>query len=228
MPTPMTNTLRPIRRFLPGRFWRLAPVGSRAGRGACRLIRDRRVWREGGRAAGRASDPRGAVGRCHPMMDALILFAASSLAGAGNSIAGGGSLITFPVLVWLGRAPILANATNTVSLWPGSVAALHGFRRELVGLRAWIAWGTLPSLVGGVLGAILLLRTPEAVFAWLVPYLILFATALFAVSGPLNAFTQRHSATGGGVPARPRWAPAMLYQPLVSVSGRLFGVGVRC
>lgn len=160
--------------------------------------------------------------------DALVLFAASSVAGVVNSIAGGGSLITFPVLVWLGRAPILANATNTVSLSPGSVAALHGFRRELVGLRRWILWGTIPSLAGGVLGALLLLRTPAAVFAWLVPYLILFATGLFALSAPVNAFMRRHAAAEGalGVPARPRWVPVMLYQLLVSVYGGYFGAGI--
>ena len=94
-----------------------------------------------------------------------------------NSVAGGGSLITFPVLVWLGRDPIIANATNTVSLLPGSIAALHGFRHELRGLGRWIVWGTSPSIVGGVAGAALLLRTPSPVFAWLVPYLILFANA---------------------------------------------------
>src|SRR5262245_55817634 len=84
--------------------------------------------------------------------EAGVLLAASVAAGAVNSIAGGGSLITFPVLVWLGRDPILANATNTVSLSPGSVAALHGFRRELTGLRDWVVWGTSPSIVGGVVG----------------------------------------------------------------------------
>src|SRR5436190_3262554 len=134
--------------------------------------------------------------------DAGIMLVASTVAGAINSIAGGGSLITFPLLVWLGRDPILANATNTVSLSPGSVAALHGFRGELDGLRDWIVRGTLPSLAGGVIGAVLLLQTPSRVFAWLVPYLILFATALFALSGPLNAFVRRHATAGadGGVP----------------------------
>jgi uncharacterized membrane protein YfcA len=146
-----------------------------------------------------------------------------------NSIAGGGSLITFPVLLWLGRAPIIANATNTVSLSPGSVAALHGFRRELVGLRDWIVIGTLPSLVGGVVGAVLLLQTPERVFEWLVPYLILFATALFALSGPLNAFVRRRRAAAtaaDGVPRSPRWPPVMCYQFLVSVYGGYFGAGI--
>jgi uncharacterized protein len=146
-----------------------------------------------------------------------------------NSVAGGGSLITFPVLVWLGRDPIIANATNTVSLSPGSLAALYGFRRELVGLRKWIVWATLPCLVGGVLGAWLLLRTPSRVFAWLVPYLILFATALFALSGPLNALARRRTTaqdTADGVPLAPHWGPFLFYQLLVSLYGGYFGAGI--
>jgi uncharacterized membrane protein YfcA len=160
--------------------------------------------------------------------DASILLAASTLAGAVNSVAGGGSLITFPILLWLGRDPIVANATNTVSLSPGSVAALHGFRRELFGLRPWIVRGTLPSLLGGVVGAALLLRTPSAVFAWLVPYLVLFATALFALSGPVNAFARRHAhaETDHGIPVRPWWPGFLAYQFALSVYGGYFGAGI--
>jgi len=159
--------------------------------------------------------------------DALLLFAASLVAGCVNAVAGGGSLITFPMLVWLGREPILANATNTVSLSPGSIAALHGYRDELVGLREWILWGTIPSLAGGVVGAVLLLRTPSAVFSWLVPYLILFATALFALSGPINALARRRSpGSQGGMPDEPRFGTVMTYQFLVSVYGGYFGAGI--
>ena len=163
------------------------------------------------------------------LAEVAILFAASFVAGIVNSIAGGGSLITFPLLVWLGREPILANATNTISLSPGSVAALHGFRHELDGLRAWIVRGTLPSLAGGVIGAVLLLQTPSRVFAWLVPYLILFATALFALSGPINALARRRadpSGAGDGTPRSPRWGPIMLYQLGVSIYGGYFGAGI--
>jgi uncharacterized membrane protein YfcA len=158
-----------------------------------------------------------------------VLFAAAAMAGAVNSIAGGGSLITFPVLIWLGREPILANATNTVSLSPGSIAALYAFRRELRGLRRWIVWGTIPSVAGGIVGAALLLRTPSRVFAWLVPYLILFATALFAVSGPLQARAARRATatpTRQGVPIHSRWTAILLYQFLVSVYGGYFGAGI--
>jgi len=161
--------------------------------------------------------------------DPWILLAASTIAGAINSVAGGGSLITFPVLVWLGREPILANATNCVSLSPGSLTALHGFRRELGGLGAWLTWGTLPSIVGGVVGALLLLRTPSRVFAWLVPWLIVFATLIFALSGPITSAARRwagHAPTSEGVPRDP-WRPgALFYQFLVAVYGGYFGAGI--
>jgi uncharacterized membrane protein YfcA len=161
--------------------------------------------------------------------DAGILFAASVAAGAVNSVAGGGSLITFPALVWLGRDPILANATNTVSLSPGSLAALYGFRRELEGMREWVVWGTGPSIVGGVVGALLLLRTPSPVFAWLVPWLIFFATLLFALSGPITAAARRragHTAPADGVPHDPSRPGPLVYQFLVSVYGGYFGAGI--
>jgi uncharacterized membrane protein YfcA len=152
------------------------------------------------------------------------------VAGAVNAIAGGGSLITFPLLVWLGREPILANATNTVSLSPGSVAALYGFRRELTGLERWVVWGSIPSILGGLAGGWLLLRTPERVFEELVPWLIAFATALFALSGPITRWVRRHArddAThAAGVPLAPAWSQVLPYQFLVSLYGGYFGAGI--
>jgi uncharacterized membrane protein YfcA len=158
-------------------------------------------------------------------VDAAILLAASLVAGMVNAIAGGGSLITFPVLVWLGREPILANATNTVSLWPGSLAALIGFRRELAGGGPWLAWGAAPSIAGGLLGALLLLVTPSPVFASLVPWLIFFATVLFAASGPLTRLLRRKAAATHGDP--PPSSPTFLaYQLAVATYGGYFGAGI--
>jgi uncharacterized membrane protein YfcA len=148
------------------------------------------------------------------------------VAGAVNAIAGGGSLITFPLLVWLGREPILANATNTVSLSPGSVAALHGFRHELDGLERWIVWGSIPSIVGGLVGGWLLLRTPERVFESLVPWLIAFATALFALSGPITRAVRRHGGSDSEVPEHPGWVRLLAYQFVVSLYGGYFGAGI--
>jgi uncharacterized membrane protein YfcA len=155
------------------------------------------------------------------------MFVASTVAGAVNAVAGGGSLITFPVLVWLGRPAIIANATNTVSLSPGSIAALWGFRHELTGMRRWVIWLSVPSILGGLVGAWLLLRTPERVFDWLVPWLIAFATALFAFSGPVtSALRKRVAPSEDGLPVHPQWTSAIVYQFFVSVYGGYFGAGI--
>src|SRR5437868_771839 len=121
----------------------------------------------------------------------LLIFLASVVAGMVNSVAGGGTLITFPLLVWLGRNPILANASNAVALWPGSLAGVYGYRREMKGLRLWIAWLVPPSIVGAVVGALLLLSTPTKTFTFLVPYLLLLATVLMAVQEPISRRLRR-------------------------------------
>ena len=150
---------------------------------------------------------------------------ASAVAGAVNAVAGGGSLITFPLLVFLGRPPIVANATNTVSLSPGSLAALWGFRHELPGLGRWALWGSIPSILGGLIGGWLLLRTPAPVFEWLVPWLIAFATALFALSEPLTRLARRRTGSAEGVPPHPE-PRLLLYQLAVSIYGGYFGAGM--
>src|SRR5260221_12573081 len=114
-------------------------------------------------------------------MDLLLLLAAAFLAGGVNSIAGGGTLLSFPALVWLGRPPIIANATNSVALWPGSLAGVYGFRQELRKVQRWLLLLTIPSLLGGALGAGLLLRPSDETFVRTVPLLILGATPLPAV-----------------------------------------------
>ncbi|HEX9755475.1 MAG TPA: TSUP family transporter, partial [Gemmatimonadales bacterium] len=83
----------------------------------------------------------------------LVLAMLAAALGSGiNSIAGGGTLVTFPAIVALGVPPLVANATNTVALWPGALASLWGYRGELAGTRAWLARFTLPSLLGGAVG----------------------------------------------------------------------------
>src|SRR5437660_9025574 len=93
-----------------------------------------------------------------------LLFSAALVAGALNSVAGGGSFLSFPALMFAGIAPKIANATNTVALWPGSVASVWAYRKELTARkRELISLGAV-SLVGGILGALLLLKTPEQTF----------------------------------------------------------------
>jgi len=107
------------------------------------------------------------------------LFVAAILAGALNSVAGGGSFITFPMLVLTGVPEIPANATNTIALWPGSVASVGAYRKELNAHRRILVLLSTVSFVGGILGALLLLGTPQATFKAMVPFLLLFATLLF-------------------------------------------------
>jgi uncharacterized membrane protein YfcA len=155
----------------------------------------------------------------------LVIFAAALIAGAINSIAGGGTLISFPALVWIGIDPILANATNAVALWPGSLAGAVGFRRELSTVRRWLLLLVIPSLIGGALGGWLLLRTPSSTFSRLVPFLILVATLLLAaqemISRRLGSLARAHEhPTLGWV------AFVFIFQLLVATYGGYFGAGM--
>jgi uncharacterized membrane protein YfcA len=154
-----------------------------------------------------------------------VIAGAAFAAGLINSIAGGGTLVSFPALLWTGRDPVLANATSTVALWPASLAGVYGFRRELKGgARLFLFFGA-PSLVGGVLGAVLLLRTPSGMFARLVPFLILFATLLLAVQEPLSR-RLRGADDDERTPSRAWWAGALVFQFCVGVYGGYFGAGI--
>lgn len=101
-----------------------------------------------------------------------FLFAAAVLAGGLNSVAGGGSFISFPALVFAGVPPINANATNTVALWPGNVASTAAYRRQLDRSNRKILPLIASGILGGLLGAIALLVTPQATFMHLVPYFL--------------------------------------------------------
>jgi len=115
----------------------------------------------------------------------LLVGMAAAVGAVMNAMAGGGTLITFPALVALGVPPITANATSTVALWPGTMASMWGYRRELGGARDWARAWAIPSIIGGAVGAGLLVVTPERRFEQLVPWLILGATVLFIGQGPL-------------------------------------------
>jgi uncharacterized membrane protein YfcA len=156
-------------------------------------------------------------------VEQVLVFAAACVAGAINSVAGGGTLVTVPTMVWLGMPAINANATSTVALWPGSLSGAWGFRRELVGADRRIFALVVPSLVGGVAGAILLHRTPPDVFERIVPVLILFATCLFTVQDQL----QRRFNLTAIHHAHSHWLSwTMLFQLAVAVYGGYFGAGI--
>jgi hypothetical protein len=154
----------------------------------------------------------------------IVIFFAGVAAGAINSIAGGGTLISFPALVWLGRDPIVANATNTVAMWPGSLAGAYGFRRELSTVRRWVLLLIVPSLLGGALGSWLLLRTPSSVFEKLVPFLILGATLLLAMQ---EVITRRLPPPTADRQPPTRWIVfVLIFQLLVGIYGGYFGAGM--
>jgi uncharacterized protein len=150
-------------------------------------------------------------------------FGAAFLAGAVNSVAGGGTLISFPVLVWLGLPSVVANATSTMGIWPGSVGSLWGFRRELRRADRVMLLLVPPSLVGGALGAFLLRRTSPAAFDHLVPFLILFATVLFALRGAVQRWLKSREAREHR--SRAWLVGAMLFQLAVGTYGGYFGAG---
>ena len=112
---------------------------------------------------------------------ALAIFAAGLGAGTVNAIVGSGSLITFPTLLALGYPPVLANVSNNVGLVPGSVSAVHAYRRELVGQRSRMLTLGPASLAGGLTGAVILLALPHSVFKAAVPALVLRAAVLMAL-----------------------------------------------
>jgi len=153
---------------------------------------------------------------------------AAALGGAINSIAGGGTLLTYPAIVGLGIAPLVANATSTVALWPSAVGSMWGYRKELAGADWWVRRFALPSLLGGAAGAWLLLHTSAARFEHIVPFLVLGATCLFMVQGPVmtRVKARRPAVPGGGDPRPDRQVPFFLYQFGVGVYGGYFGAGI--
>jgi uncharacterized protein len=148
----------------------------------------------------------------------ILLFGVAMLGGAINSVAGGGSFVTFPALLFAGVAAVPANATSTIALWPGSVASVLAYRRELRDVRRELLPMGVASLAGGFAGSVLLLRTSDRTFVLLIPWLLLFATVLFSFGAPL-AKRLSHG-------ARAPLALVTAAQLVVSVYGGYFGGGI--
>jgi uncharacterized protein len=167
-----------------------------------------------------------------PLASLATIAAVSAVGAAVNAVAGGGTLLTFPTLVALGVPPVSANATSTVALWPGSLSSMLGYRRELTGARAWAIRFAMPSILGGVVGALLLMGTSEKRFAAIVPWLVLGATGLFAMqkavvrwllSRATSAPPPRFDANGHLLPPT---TGLLLAQFGVAVYGGYFGAGI--
>lgn len=162
-----------------------------------------------------------------PLVVFLVLCLAALVAGAINSVAGGGTLLSFPALLraFVGRddAAVLANATSTFALMPASLAGAVGYRKEVWECRALILRLLVPSVLGGAVGSLLVTRFPPNVFAALVPWLILTAAFLFLVQGPVK----RLIGAGSHSPPNPLTAIAVvLGQFLIAIYGGYFGAGI--
>ena len=144
------------------------------------------------------------------------VIVASFLAGTLNAVAGGGSFLSFPAMLAIGMGPIQANATNTVALWPGQLTSIAGYRDE-VRRHLSLAWKmALAGLVGGSIGAIILLNTPATTFIQLVPWLLLFAALVFALSEPvMKQLQRRQRAKGEPAPSDNQAESQRNYWPLV-------------
>ncbi len=132
----------------------------------------------------------------------VVLFVAGFLGGMLNSIAGGGTFITFPALIYVGVPPIQANATNTFASCSGYITGLHALRKELAACRDELPKYILLSLLGGVAGAWLLMQTPEDTFRGMIPWLLLLATLLFVFGNQMNQMARKMA-------HRHRYAPAV-------------------
>jgi uncharacterized protein len=157
------------------------------------------------------------------MLPWVVMFIAAFSAGAINAIAGGGTLLTFPVLIWLGLDPKVANGTSTVALWPGLFGGLFGYRKELENSGTILFRLGVTSIVGGAVGAWLLIWTPSPLFAALVPFLILFATVLFMSQSAINQRLRLGSLEEN--PSSIYWVGTIIFQFFSAMYGGYFGAG---
>lgn len=153
-----------------------------------------------------------------------VAFGAAFLAGAINSVAGGGTLISFPVLLWLGLPAMSANATSTVAIWPGSLGSIWGFRKELKSTDSRLKLFVVPGILGGAIGAMLLRLTPAGTFDKLVPFLVLFATVLFSIK---DLVQKKLGTNAGAIHRTGAWFwSALTIQFLAGIYGGYFGAGL--
>ena len=149
---------------------------------------------------------------------------AAVAAGLINALAGGGTLITFPVLMAIGLPPVSANVTNTVALVPGYLGGTFAQASDLKDQKKRL-WVLLPAgILGGLAGGILLLNTGEKLFSDMVPYLILLASTLLAIQNPVRAWLTRRQEQGKATHASEAWAFFPVF--LAAIYGGYFGAGL--
>ncbi len=155
----------------------------------------------------------------------IWLIAAAFLAGVLNAVAGGGSFLLFPAMLGTGMLPIKANATNTVALWPGQLTSIAAYRDDIrKNLRLALPMG-VAGLIGGTAGALVLLHTPQTTFMHLVPWLLLVAATIFAVSRPVSRWIERRRRTLVRSERPPRRTAIFLGTMMVCFYIGYFGAG---
>jgi len=159
-----------------------------------------------------------------PLVDMLLLFSTAFIAGGLNAVAGGGSFITFPTLIFTGVPPIAANATNNTALWVATLASVGAYRKDFHIERRTLLILALTSLIGGVLGSIALLYTSPNVFKALIPYLLLLATLMFTFGDRIKAWFYKWSKKSSS--DSPPLFKVVLAQLAISIYGGFFGAGL--
>lgn len=161
------------------------------------------------------------------MTDALLVGGGAFLAGGMNAMAGGGTFFSFPAMLAAGVPPVMANASNTVALWPASISSAWAYRREAMRHKRWAALLALVSVVGGLTGGLLLLAISNETFMRLIPWLLLVATTLFAFSaqvGKMIRWVKGHmKIASADKPGSPGGA---IFQLMVAIYGGFFGAGM--
>jgi uncharacterized membrane protein YfcA len=155
----------------------------------------------------------------------LWLVVASFLAGVLNAVAGGGSFLSFPAMMGMGVLPVQANATNTVALWPGQLTSVAAYRDDIRKNPRLALLVCFAGLIGGTVGAFVLLNTPQRTFLHLVPWLLLVSASLFAASGPVSRWLERRKSTLAARPTPPRHLPIFLATTFVCFYIGYFGAG---
>jgi hypothetical protein len=154
----------------------------------------------------------------------VLIGLAGVAAGIVNALAGGGTLISFPLLTAVGVPPVVANVTNSVALTPGYLGATWAQAAQLDAQKKRLRWVIPVSILGGLAGGILLLRTGEKLFSALVPWLILLSAVLLAVQMPVRKWVMRRAQQSGSAPRVEAWAALPI--GLVAVYGGYFGGGL--
>lgn len=161
------------------------------------------------------------------LLDVVLVAAGAFLAGGMNAMAGGGTFFSFPAMLAAGVPPVMANASNTVALWPASLSSAWAYRREVRRHGRWAVLLGVISIIGGLAGGLLLLATSNAAFSRLIPWLLLVATLLFTFSsqvGRMVGWFKRRM--GMKAAASPGSAGGALFQLMVAIYGGFFGAGM--